>query len=413
MKNLLRPAMLVLVAVATSVIINAHYRSIQEVIHSGIGWTWSKNQTIGEALYAANDMIFNGAGFDSERRIKDTIFSSYPSVVMISVYPNEQGMKNPLLPRLSGRGTGFFVEVSDTEALVMTNHHVIDAALEHKGMMALTINTATEMWTYDGEIVGTDPIADIAIVRIKKQDNEQWKALNFADPSAISEGDPVVVIGHGMSLPWTNTAGIITYDGRFGQRPYSLMLQTDAVINQGNSGGPVIGMKGNVYGIAQSILSPGRNIPGWDGIGLAVHSKQAKRSFDYIMSPAYASKGYVPYSDKLIETKNFEFKDVEDIAKRDRHMAYVSYPEAVEGVERIVTPGEKAGLLQGDIILELDGKKVYSSWQLMVHLVYAIPGDTVQVRIKRGERELIYNVTYTEADMEKITAELNKRRGGK
>ena len=111
---------------------------------------------------------------------------------MISVYPNEQGMKNPLLPRLSGRGTGFFVEVSDTEALVMTNHHVIDAALEHKGMMALTINTATEMWTYDGEIVGSDPIADIAIVRIKKQDNEQWKALNFADPSAISEGDPVV-----------------------------------------------------------------------------------------------------------------------------------------------------------------------------------------------------------------------------
>ena len=90
-----------------------------------------------------------------------------------------------------------------------------------------------------------------------------------------------------MGMTFSATQGSVVYKDRYGSRPYNLMLQVDAVINQGNSGGPVINMDGNVVGVAQSILSPARQIPGWDGVGLAVGAKTTQRSIDFIMSPHY------------------------------------------------------------------------------------------------------------------------------
>ena len=286
MKKFKKALLLMLATVMISVIVNAHYRSIQETIHEGISWVWKKNKPVGEAIYDVNAFLFNGDSFDHERRIKDYIYSSYPSVVMVNVFPKESAMNNPLVQRKAGRGTGFFVATDDTSATIMTNYHVIEGYLGAEAVLNLKVNTAMDMWTYEAEIIGYDIVADIALIKINKQDSEEWEALEFADYEDISEGDPVVVIGHGMSMPWNSTQGIVTYDGRFGQRPWSLMLQVDAVINQGNSGGPVIGEDAKVYGVAQSILSPGRGTPGWDGVGLAVGARQAKRSMDYILSDA-------------------------------------------------------------------------------------------------------------------------------
>jgi len=264
-------------------------------------------------------------------------------------------------------------------------------------------------------------VADIAIVKILKQDNEEWEALEFADYKDISEGDPVVVIGHGMSLPWNSSQGIVTYDGRFGQRPYSLMMQVDAVINQGNSGGPVIGQDRKVYGVAQSILSPGRQIPGWDGVGLAIGARQAKRSMDYILSDAYAEKGYVPYTDLLFLTKNFELEDVKDIERKDRHMSYVNYDVPSEPVNapvfdkkpKTVYAGEIAGLEQGDIILEMNGETVRSGFKLFSEALYALPGDIAIIKVRRGEEELEFTLTYKETDWEilKRSVDASKNRG--
>ena len=404
-----------------NVVINAHYRNIQETIHDGIAWVWKKNKPIGEAIYDVNAFLFNGDAFDHERKIKDYIYSAFPSVVMMSVYPNKENEMNQAAGRLSGRGTGFFIEVTDEHALVMTNYHVVDAYVENPETMQITVNTAIDMWTYDvEEVVGYDIVADLAIVKILKKDNETWEALEFADYNDISEGDPVVVIGHGMSLPWNSTQGIVTYDGRFGQRPYSLMLQVDAIINQGNSGGPVIGEDVKVYGVAQSILSPGRAIPGWDGVGLAVGARQAVRSMDYILSNEYADKGYVPYVDMLFMTKNFKYEEIKETKRDDRYMSYVSHevpelnaPEMIADVTRKLSAGEAAGIENGDIIMEINGKKIRSSFSIFIAAMYALPGDEAVVKVKRGETELEFTLIYQETDWKKLqrSVESSQNRG--
>ena len=421
MRNLKRVGILLLATVVMNVVINAHYRNIQETIHDGIAWVWKKNKPIGEAIYDVNAFLFNGDAFDHERKIKDYIYSAFPSVVMMSVYPNKENEMNQAAGRLSGRGTGFFIEVTDEHALVMTNYHVVDAYVENPETMQITVNTAIDMWTYDvEEVVGYDIVADLAIVKILKKDNETWEALEFADYNDISEGDPVVVIGHGMSLPWNSTQGIVTYDGRFGQRPYSLMLQVDAIINQGNSGGPVIGEDVKVYGVAQSILSPGRAIPGWDGVGLAVGARQAVRSMDYILSNEYADKGYVPYVDMLFMTKNFKYEEIKETKRDDRYMSYVSHevpelkaPEMIADVTRKLSAGEAAGIENGDIIMEINGKKIRSSFSIFIAAMYALPGDEAVVKVKRGETELEFTLIYQETDWKKLqrSVESSQNRG--
>ena len=416
MKKFKNALLLMLATVMVSVIINAHYRSIQETIHEGISWVWKKNKPVGEAIYDVNAFLFNGAGFDHERRIKDYIYSSYPSVVMVNVFPKESAQSNPLVQRKAGRGTGFFVATDDTSATIMTNYHVIEGYLGSEEVLNLKVNTAMDMCMYDAEIIGYDQVSDIAILKITKQDSEEWEALEFADYKDISEGDPVVVIGHGMSMPWNSTQGIVTYDGRFGQRPYSLMLQVDAVINQGNSGGPVIGEDAKVVGVAQSILSPARQIPGWDGVGLAVGVRQAKRSMDYILSDTYAEKGYVPYVDLLFNSKNFEIEDVVDIKRKDRHMSYFVNPEpaGVQAPEMEAPPvklnaGQIAGMQEGDIILELNGESVYTAFKIFVETMYALPGDTVIIKVLRGEEELEFTLTYIETDFDELIKLVNSR----
>lgn len=414
-------ALLILATVLISVTINAHYRSIQETIHEGIAWVWKQNKPIGEAIYEVNAFLFNGDSFDHERRIKDYIYSSYPSVVMINMYPKEGSENNPLVQRKSGRGTGFFVSVDDESAIVMTNWHVVENYIGSESVLNFKINTAQDMWTYDVEIIGYDIVSDIALLKIYKQDDEQWEALEFADPETIAEGDPVVVIGHGMSMPWNNTQGIVTYDGRFGQRPWSLMMQIDAVINQGNSGGPVIGEDAKVYGVAQAILSPGRSIPAWDGVGLAVGARQAKRSMDYILSDAYAEKGYVPYADILCTTKNFELEDVIDIKREDRHMSYVNYPEeenkapvpSEDTTPDVKSACEVAGLQQGDVILQMDGKDIYTAFTMFIEAMYALPGQVAVVKVLRDGEELEFELIYQETNFEKLSdiiSERNSRR---
>jgi len=424
MKKFKKALLLMLATVMISVIVNAHYRSIQETIHEGISWVWKKNKPVGEAIYDVNAFLFNGDSFDHERRIKDYIYSSYPSVVMVNVFPKESAMNNPLVQRKAGRGTGFFVATDDTSATIMTNYHVIEGYLGAEAVLNLKVNTAMDMWTYEAEIIGYDIVADIALIKINKQDSEEWEALEFADYEDISEGDPVVVIGHGMSMPWNSTQGIVTYDGRFGQRPWSLMLQVDAVINQGNSGGPVIGEDAKVYGVAQSILSPGRGTPGWDGVGLAVGARQAKRSMDYILSDAYVEKGYVPYADMLFNTKNFEIVDVVDTERKDRHMSYFINPEpaGVQAPDMEVPPvtlnaGQVAGMQEGDVILELNGENVYTAFKVFIETMYAFPGDVAVIKILRNKEEIELELIYQETDFNKLKKLIEERnnmqRGGR
>ena len=395
--TLFRTVLIILIAVT----ISANYRPIQEQVHTGIYWVNQKNETIADALFEVNRVLFNGTEFDKERLTKHAIYTSYPSVVMISTRSTA-----PTVPG-GGIGTGFFIKVDEDHAWIVTNNHVIGQANTQPDLWNITVNTGMDMWTYEAEIVGVDEIADIALLKIAKQDNEGWEILEWEDPKNIGAGNPVTVVGHGMSLPWTSTSGIISYSGRWGSRPYSMMLQDDAVINQGNSGGPIIGSNGKVVGVAQSILSPGRTIPGWDGIGMAVSSEQAQRSINYIMSPQYIAKGYVPYAEYPFSLGTFELDDVYDIDPKDRNYSFFDYSKQTD--ETLITVGEVAGLLQDDILLEVDGEKITSSFSVLKRTVLAFPGDEWNVKVLRDNKEVSITVALREMDRDQLLSLLNLR----
>jgi serine protease Do len=392
-----------LIVVSIAVVITAYYRPIQQSIHKGIANVYDVNETLGEALYHINGFLLNGKHFDTERSQKFVIYENYTRIVIVNVV--NEAVTNTAF---NGRGTGFFVKVTDTEGYIITNHHVIESAIDSEDTK-IKIQTAEDYWTYDAEIVGYDEVADIGVLKITKQDNEDWKTLKFADRDDYNTGDPVVIIGHGMGMPWTTTQGYITHSNRFGLRPYALMVQTDAVINQGNSGGPILNLEGNVIGVAQAIYSPGRKLPGWDGVGVAISSDQALRAFEYIMSPHYASKGYVPYAEFPFSLATLELEDVKDLHRDERHMTYINYPELEEGAQpTIKTVGELAGLLQDDLIISINGEKIENSFGVMRLTLQAFPGDLWDVTIKRGNELISLKIALNEFDHKKIIKSIAK-----
>ena len=397
---------IIVIAISLSTVINAYYRSIQEGIHNGIVALYENHPDIADTLYDVNGFVLNGKSFDKERKAKKTIYESFGTVVVVATTGNVG----------SGRGTGFMIEVDDTSALIVTNHHVVDQAITKPNEFKITIQTAGSMWKYDAEIIGHDVVSDIAVLRIHKKDNEEWEAAEFADPSDYNTGTPVVVIGHGMSMMWTSTQGHVVYKDRYGMRPYNLMIQTDAVINQGNSGGPMFNLDGKVIGVAQSIYSPGRKIPGWDGVGMAVSVGQVVRSIDYILSPQYSAKGYVPYVEFPFKLSSFKLEDVIDIAKEDRYYSFFDYPPTgapVPGkVQPVKTVGELSGFLQGDILLEVNGKESRNSFRVLRETLKAFPGDVWTVKVRRGDEEILIDVAMREVDIGPLIEAINARDKG-
>ena len=393
----------------TSVIAANHNREIQEYFSKHISNLYESKPDLAEKIANFNNFVFNTDGFDKEARIKNVINTHYKSVVLVNVVP-----KSPAAT-VGGRGTGFFVEETDSYATIMTNHHVIDAYLNNPDKFDLQIQTPTERWPYTPEIIGYDPVSDLALLKINKLEDESFPALEFIDPKEIREGDPVVIIGHGMGMAWSSTTGHVVYDGR-GGRPYNLMVQVDAVINQGNSGGPVFAMDGKVIGVAQSILSPGRSIPGWDGIGLAVHAEHAKMIHNYFYTDAYQEEGYVPYSEYPFPINSFNFEDVKDIPREDRYYVYVDLGQGQKDIEYA---GIKAGLQQGDILLEINDKRVYSGFSLLRAVIYSRPGDTLKVKVLRNDpakfekHEVDIDIIMEEIDYTVLMNYVNRSQGGR
>ena len=398
-----------IITVMSSIVAASYMRNIQEYVSGHLVTLYGSNPDLADKIYAWNKTIFNVAGFDKEARIKHVINENFKSVVLVNVAP-KTGQQT-----MGGRGTGFFVSETETDATIITNYHVIESYVNNPTGYNLQVQAPLERWPYDVEIIGYDPVADIALLRIVKLEDEKFTPLEFADPKDIREGDPVVVIGHGMGLAWSSTAGQVVYDGRSG-RPYNLMIQVDAVINQGNSGGPVFSMYGKVIGVAQSIYSPGRSVPGWDGVGLAVHARHAELVMKYFYTDAYQEEGYVPYSEYPFPVNSFTFEDIKDIPREDRYYVYADY---TIGQELIDYAGIEAGIMQGDIIMEINEERVYSSFSLLKAVIYSRPGDVMKVKVLRNnpaefeKHEVIVDVILGEIDYNTLMSYVNRSQGGR
>ena len=264
-------------------------------------------------------------------------------------------------------GSGFII---DAKGIVVTNNHVIKGAED----ILVRVNGGKE---YKVTIIGSDPLSDIAV--LKMETKNKFIPVKFGDSDKARIGDWVIAIGNPFGLGGTVTSGIISARNRsIGLSRYEDFIQTDASINQGNSGGPLFNMDGDVIGINTAILSP---TGASSGIGFAIPSNSAKRVIDQLIEFGETKRGWLGVRIQVVT------KEIADAEKLDKPKgALVS--SVAEG-----SPSDKAGILPGDIILEFKGTLINKMQELPLIVAQTDVGETVEVKVWRNNKELIKKIT--------------------
>jgi len=254
-----------------------------------------------------------------------------------------------------GVGSGF---IMSREGYILTNNHVVEEADQIK----VKLSNGKE---YEGKVVGRDPKTDLALVKIEGSSDLQ--PLKLGNSEDLKVGSWVVAVGSPFGLEQTVTAGIVSAKGRvIGSGPYDNFIQTDASINPGNSGGPLVNLKGEVVGINTAIIAEGQ------GIGFAIPINMAKEVASQLQNQGHVTRGWLGVNIQEVTpelAKSFGLKD-----NKGTLVSQVA-PNS---------PAEKAGIEQGDIIIQFDGKEVSDSKELPRIVASTPVGKSVTVKIARG-----------------------------
>ncbi len=266
----------------------------------------------------------------------------------------------------SALGSGFII---DEKGIVVTNNHVIQDAKD----IVVQVNGEKK---FEAKVIGADPLSDIAVLQIETK--EKFIPVKFGDSDKARIGDWVIAIGNPFGLGGTVTSGIISARNRsIGLSRYEDYIQTDASINQGNSGGPLFDMNGDVIGINTAILGRSGNV----GIGFSIPSNSAKIVIDQLIKFGETKRGWLGVR---IQDVTKEIAEVEKLDK-PRGALVASVAES--------SPSEKAGIKAGDIILEFDGEKIDEMKELPMIVAKTEVGKKVKVIIWRDKKEIIKTVT--------------------
>jgi S1-C subfamily serine protease len=288
-------------------------------------------------------------------------------------------------------GSGFLV---DTDGHILTNNHVVSGADQ------IRVKLGASDRTYDATKVGTDPATDLALLKIDAP-ADALHPLALGDSSKAQVGDPVVAIGNPFGLDRTVTSGIVSALQREIQAPngfsISNVIQTDASINPGNSGGPLINSAGQVIGITSQIATGGGN--GSVGIGFAIPINTAREVVNQLEANGKVEHAFFGISGTTISP------DLASALNLPVNSG-VLVQQAVKG-----GPADKAGIrggnttatisganlaLGGDIITQIDGKKITSMDQVVNIVNRAKPGDTLDVTVLRGGNSKQTTVTLSD-----------------
>ena len=282
-------------------------------------------------------------------------------------------------------GSGFII---DEKGIVITNNHVIQNAED----ILVRVNGDEE---YKAKIIGKDPLSDIAVLQIEA--DEKFIPVKFGDSDKSRIGDWVIAIGNPFGLGGTVTSGIISARNRsIGLARYEDFIQTDASINQGNSGGPLFNMNGDVIGINTAILGQSGSI----GIGFAIPSNSAVKVINQLIEFGETKRGWLGVRIQIVSK---EIAEAEELDK-PRGALIVSVADG--------SPSDKGGIIAGDIILEFDGKLINEMKELPLIVAQTEVGKTVNVKVWRNKREVIKKITLgrleTSEDFNLKKAELPK-----
>ncbi len=309
-----------------------------------------------------------------------------PAVVNIATRTHARIQENPLfndpffryffsVPRSRERveqslGSGVIIDAK--QGYVVTNHHVIDRADE----IVVTLRDGRQL---KAELIGSDPDTDVALIKVPAENLTQ---VPLADSDLLRVGDFVVAIGNPFGLGQTVTSGIVSALGRSGLsiHGYEDFIQTDASINPGNSGGALVNLRGELVGINSAILAPsGGNV----GIGFAIPSNMMQQVVRQLRDYGEVQRGQLGVSIQNITP---------DL------IAAFNLEEAKGAVVTGIQPNsaaEKAGLQAGDIILQVNQRRIDNSTDLRNQIALLRVGETASLKVLRNGKERTLSVTIT------------------
>ena len=267
----------------------------------------------------------------------------------------------PQKRQTSALGSGFII---DEKGLVITNNHVIQGAED----VFVRVNGEKNL---KAKVIGADPGMDLAVLQIES--DQKFTPVKFGDSDTARIGDWVIAIGNPFGLGGTVTAGIISARNRsIGLSRYEDYIQTDASINQGNSGGPLFNMDGDVVGINTAILGQSGSI----GIGFAIPSNSAQKVINQLIEFGETKRGWLGVRIQTVT------KDIADVEKLDEPRGALVASVAEN------SPSDKGGIKAGDIILEFDGQKINEMSELPRIVAETEVGKKVDLKVWRNKREI-------------------------
>ena len=255
--------------------------------------------------------------------------------------------------------------VVSSDGYIVTNFHVVEKADEIKVKLY-------DQEYYKGEIIGTDPKTDLAIIKISAKN---LPAIQWGDSDRLQVGEFVLAFGNPYSLGHTVTMGIVSAVGRanVGIADYEDFIQTDAAINPGNSGGPLVNIKGELIGINTAIFS---RTGGYQGIGFAVPSNMAKSVMTQLINEGKVTRGWLG-----VTIQNLTPELAAEFGLKSSAGALIT--EIFEG-----SPAKTAKMKRGDIILEVNGKKIANVESLRNSVAQSKVGGEITVKVMRDKKIL-------------------------
>jgi len=277
-------------------------------------------------------------------------------------------------PKRAAAGSGVIISA---DGYIVTNNHVVDGADE----LTVTLNENSK--EYSARVIGADKTTDLALIKI---DAKNLPAIVIANSDDVKVGEWVLAVGNPLGLNNTVTAGIVSAKARpMNTGGITSMIQTDAAINQGNSGGALVNTRGELIGINAMLASPtGSNI----GYGFAIPTSIVKKAVDDF-------KKYGTYQRAMIGIQGGSVKDYVDAMKdQDKDVQDYGTMEGVR-IEKVVEDGaaDDAGLEKEDVIIAVDGQKVKTMGDLQGILAQKSPGEKVTVKYMRNKKEKTTTLT--------------------
>jgi putative serine protease PepD len=329
----------------------------------------------------ANSNAQRDAALTDEESINVRVYrQASPAVANILTKATEYDFFMDPVP-VEGAGSGFVI---DTKGYILTNNHVVEGAQTIEVVLG-------DQSRYPAKVVGADPRNDVALIKIEPK-NKPLVALPLGDSSIIQVGQKVLAIGNPFGFQSTLTTGVISALGRTVQTSQTTFIdqaiQTDAAINRGNSGGPLINSHGEVIGINSAIYTPTGTTA---GIGFAIPINTAKRIAHDLITDGRVHQAFLGVSSYAVGGGLAEALDLpiqEGLLVQTVSRGGPAAQAGLHGGDRIAQLGMRRFYVGGDVITAIDGQKVSSELDVNLVLNKKRPGEFITVTAYRGGKKI-------------------------